>query len=308
MMEFRESPQETGLQARLTVSEVLRLRPQVEAKLAAAHALLIEANDMAARIGCDLGDVAGPNASRRHTKCEADLFDKKNPIPSAMKWFDAKAWSFVFHLTDVGRYLSAEANKKWDQGIENFQFGELTAENIAATVNQLLVDRSEMMVDGVVNIVRRLSWDYKTNTPCKLGARFIVKGFRDSNGWLSYHACEVLDDLDRVFYVLAGEPCPDHTKRWNRRVLEGSAPNGRFEGPHFSVKVYAIGTAHIHVNEDARERLGEINRLVGTRFPNNLPPTRPEKKRAKKPRDPRRGAKNLEKAERARGREEKKDI
>jgi len=281
MTTFRESPQETGLQARLTVSEVLRLRPQIEAKLAAAHALLTEASDLAKRVGCDLGDVSGTNASRRHTKCEADFFSNANPVSSAMKWFDAKAWEFVFHLTDVGRYMSAEASEAWDRGIREFQFGALTAENITATVNRLMASRSEMMIDGVVAVVKRLSWDYKTNLPGQLGERFILRNFRDSNGSLSYFACDTLDDLDRVFHVLSGEACPDYTKRWTRRIAEGCSPDGTFKGPHFSVKTYAIGTAHIRVNEDSLERLSEINRLVATRFPNNLPPPRPEKKNRK---------------------------
>jgi hypothetical protein len=287
MITFRESPQETGLQPRLTVSEVLRLRPQIEAKLAAAHDLIKEASDLAKRVGCDLVDVAGTNASRRHTKCEADFFENANPVPSAMKWFDAKAWEFVFHLTDVGRYMSAEASEAWDRGIREFQFGALTAENITATVNLLMAGRSEMMIDGVVAVVKRLSWDYKTNLPGQLGERFILKGFLDSHRSLSYRACETLDDLDRVFYVLAGEACPDYTKRWNLRVQERRAFfEGLWgmviDGPHFSVKVHKCGTAHIRVNEESLERLGEINRLVATRFPNNLTPPRPEKKKKPK--------------------------
>jgi len=36
---------------------------------------------------------------------------------------------------------------------------------------------------GVINVFKELSWDFKTNSPCKFGAKIIVTGLVKFDRW-----------------------------------------------------------------------------------------------------------------------------
>ncbi|MGS3492239.1 DUF4942 domain-containing protein [Klebsiella pneumoniae] len=36
--------------------------------------------------------------------------------------------------------------------------------------------RNETFVTGIIDVFRKLSWDYKTNNPCRLGKKIILEG------------------------------------------------------------------------------------------------------------------------------------
>ncbi|WP_149000120.1 DUF4942 domain-containing protein, partial [Shigella sonnei] len=57
---------------------------------------------------------------------------------------------------------------------------------------------------GLIDVYRKLSWDYRTNNPCRLGKKIIIENllYRWSNGRVTLDCSgrEALDDLVRPFY------------------------------------------------------------------------------------------------------------
>lgn len=51
-----------------------------------------------------------------------------------------------------------------------------SAENILSTFEQLHLNKGEVFERGVINVFKGLSWDFKTNSPCKFGKKIIVTG------------------------------------------------------------------------------------------------------------------------------------
>jgi hypothetical protein len=93
----------------------------------------------------------------------------------------------------------------------------LNEDNIRATFQHLYNERGDMFERGVENVFRKLSWDYKTNSPCRFGKRIVITG-ATSQPWKGErygsinhgHFPNTLDDLLRVMLVLDGKPEPDH--------------------------------------------------------------------------------------------------
>ena len=48
--------------------------------------------------------------------------------------------------------------------------------NILSTFEQLYLNKGDVFERGVINVFKGLSWDFKTNSPCKFGGKIIVSG------------------------------------------------------------------------------------------------------------------------------------
>lgn len=283
-----------ALARRLTVAEVLALRMQVQAAaddfIRAAQRLA----ELAEPIGCDFEEITtagywGRNHPRHALEAlSAKATDREIKI---MRFFDLRAWEFLIGLTGVYKVMNSSKQRELQEQFNmHDELPALTAENVEATLRGL-VDRShEMMVDGLVDLMKKLSWDYKTNTPCILERRFIMKRVTCMYGYGEHHACGVLDDLDRALFLLRGVERPGDYGHWYQRI-QAAPGRGRnlsavheelVVGAHCSVRTHKNGNGHITMHDDVLEYLAEINRLVAARFPTNLPPQRAEKRRKKK--------------------------
>ncbi|EHC8103186.1 DUF4942 domain-containing protein, partial [Escherichia coli] len=60
------------------------------------------------------------------------------------------------------------------RSLEYDNFPEISEANILSTFEQLHQNKDEVFERGVINVFKGLSWDYKTNSPCKFGSKIIV--------------------------------------------------------------------------------------------------------------------------------------
>ncbi len=74
--------------------------------------------------------------------------------------------------------MDAQARDTWYRSLEYDNFPEISEENILSTFEQLHRNKDEVFERGVINVFRGLSWDYKTNCPCKFGS----KNYRQQSG------------------------------------------------------------------------------------------------------------------------------
>jgi hypothetical protein len=125
-------------------------------------------------------------------------------------------------MNDTGMFtLMSEAQRKeWDTQLYSDDCPEITLDNVIATFRALNASKGETFEQGVIDVFRNLSWDYKTHNPCLLGKKIIIDGVLDNHRGLYFsvrtYAQNRIDDLARPFWLLDGKTIPDN------RVSEGA--------------------------------------------------------------------------------------
>lgn len=193
------------------------------------------------------------------------------------KTIDGKIWHRL--MLDTGMYtlMSTRQRDEWDRQVAGETMPEITLDTVLATFNQLHAGKNDTFEQGVIDLFKSLSWDYKTNCPCRFGKKIIVSRLMESySSGRSYFGTlgrSKLDDLTKVFYLLEGRNVPDH------RVSEGAKFGEFFErerfsgavydGEYFTMRYYMKGTAHITFKRP--ELVSRINDIVARHYPNMLP-------------------------------------
>lgn len=194
------------------------------------------------------------------------------------KAIDGKIWHRL--MLDTGMYtlMSTRQRDEWDRQVSGETMPEITLDTVLATFNQLHAGKNDTFEQGVIDLFKSLSWDYKTNSPCRFGKKIIVSRLMDSySSGCSYVGTlgrSKIDDLTKVFYLLEGRNVPDY------RVSEGAKFGEFFErerfsgavydGEYFSMRYYMKGTAHITFKRP--ELVSLINDIVARHYPSMLPP------------------------------------
>lgn len=190
---------------------------------------------------------------------------------------DHKIWKQLMNDTGMYTFMSKKQRDEWERQLESDDCPEVTLDNVMATFRHLHENKTDTFEKGVIDVFRALSWDYKTNNPCRMGKKIIVSSFLDT--WrigkptFSSSGQSRLDDLARPFWLLDGKNIPDH------RESEGSAfdrfyqQNGAgalCEMEYFSVRAFLKGTAHITFKRP--DLVDKLNDIIARHYPAALPP------------------------------------
>ena len=221
------------------------------------------------------------------------LYDYDKAVESAIKWsdtrpdqaetaisrvIDGKIWDRLMSETGMYTLMSNKQRQEWDRQVAGKEMPPITLDNVMSTFRHLNASKADTFTQGLIDIFKSLSWDYKTNNPCMFGKRIIIAPLLDvwRSGWVRFSSDghTKIDDLARPFYVLDGRNVPDY------RVSDGAKLdaffsenqfNGKvFECDYFSVRYYKKGSAHITFKRP--ELVEKINNLVASHYPGMLPP------------------------------------
>jgi len=193
------------------------------------------------------------------------------------KTIDGKIWHRLMLETGMYTLMSTRQRDEWDRQVSGENMPEITLDTVLATFNQLHANKNDTFEQGVIDLFKSLSWDYKTNSPCRFGKKIIVSRLMESyssgRNYLGTPGRSKLDDLTKVFYLLEGRNVPDH------RVSEGAKFGEHFEregfsgavyeAEYFSMRYYMKGTAHITFKRP--ELVDRLNDIVARHFPDMLP-------------------------------------
>ena len=174
--------------------------------------------------------------------------------------------------------MDAKAREEWRKQLKSDALPPLTAENIVATFRHVHSTRSEMFERGVISLFQRLSWDYKTNLPCRFGKRLIFQlftmyGDNFDHSFVNQATCDELDDLTRVLHVLDGKPEPDRRDGFYRTIHSAQLEKRMgWEGEYFSLKWFRKGSGHLTFKR--KDLVDQVNKIVARHFPNALPAPR----------------------------------
>jgi len=215
-----------------------------------------------------------PWGLRLETVNHRDILDHEGEL---VKVLDAAIWSTLLDKSGLRSFLDATAREQWRDAIARLNVPELTRTNIEATFSTLHDARAGMFERGVVELFRKLSWHYKTNSPCRLGKRLVLSYIVDtrissSRMFPRHDGCDRLDDLLRVMSILDGKAEPDHRHATWAALSKANWPN---EGPftwegYFSLRGYKNGNAHLTFLR--LDLVDKMNGIIAKHFENVLPP------------------------------------
>lgn len=203
------------------------------------------------------------------------LYDVKNGLniglEKAVQCVDKAGWKHLLHESGMRTLMNSTMRDEWDELLysENKSVPVLTRGTIAATFKTLQADSVSIFEQGVLDVFKALSWQYKTNLPQKFGKRIILNYVRSYRGRGS--ACDKLDDLCRVFSILDKDIVKDHRKTDGSELalLARAQFNGVKEFNYFIGKWFKNNNAHITFTRI--DLVDELNRIIAKHYPNALP-------------------------------------
>ena len=142
---------------------------------------LAEISAMTDSIG---GKTALDWAMKQDFRCGCWLMEKPETAMKAItRNLDREIWRDLMQRSGMLSLMDAQARETWYRSLEYDNFPEISEANILSTFKQLHQNKDEVFERGVINVFRGLSWNYKTNCPCKFGSKIIINNLVRWDRW-----------------------------------------------------------------------------------------------------------------------------
>ena len=189
---------------------------------------------------------------------------------------DRSIWKDLMNKSGMLALMDAQARNEWYNSLEKDDIPAISEENILSTFKQLHLNKGEVFERGVINVFKGLSWNFKTNSPCRFGRKIIVNGLVKYDRWgfgLNWGwQRDRLADLERMLMLLDGKPVPDNRADVTRRLgdhIDANRHAPRYEDEMFVIKYFQKGTAHITFKRP--ELVDKLNDIIARHYPGALP-------------------------------------
>ncbi len=261
----------------VSIDNLLKKREAMIERVREAQRLLGEVQDLAS--------IFYPDAEHCSYRLSLEFSRTRREftVEAMVKELDTHAWGYLLERSGMQTFLDSAARDKWRKAIDSMDVPPLTRENIQATFRTLYDTRGEMFERGVLEVFRKLSWDYKTNSHRMFGKRlvlgYIVEGWGRSGrsrylSGVSHSGADKLDDLIRVLSVLDSKPEPDirqgvwrrlHDLKWMRAEGPRDADLG-----YFTIRGFKNGNGHLTFTRP--DLVDKLNQILAKHHPHALPP------------------------------------
>ncbi|ECH3817599.1 DUF4942 domain-containing protein [Salmonella enterica] len=223
-----------------------------------------------------VGKTAPDWAMKQDFRCGCWLLEKPETAMKAItRNLDRSIWRDLMKRSGMLSIMDAQAREQWYNNLEKDDIPAVSEANILSTFEQLHQSKDEVFERGVINVFKSLSWDFKTNNPCKFGSKIIVNGLIKCDRWgysLNWSwQRDRLADLERMLMLLDGKPVPDNradvTRRLGDHIHENRGSNS-YEDGMFKIKYFQKGTAHITFKRP--ELVDRLNDIIARHYPGML--------------------------------------
>lgn len=213
-------------------------------------------------------------------RSRADLAVRsKDPIEFIRKRIDRSGWQLLMQESGLTTYMDAKARQEWREGLEK-DVPPLTIENVESTFWRLHECRLDLRDRGIIELFRRLSWNYKTHLPQKLTHKLILEYVVSiwSGGFSMGYAdrSDQINDLDRVLRLLDGKPELDYrdsvADQMRRAVNDRANRTQTLETEYLDLKWFKKGTCHVLIKR--RDLVDQLNDIIAKHYPDALPELR----------------------------------
>lgn len=188
---------------------------------------------------------------------------------------DRDIWHDLMLKSGMISLMDAQARDEWHNSLEKDDIPTISEANILSTFEQLHQSKEEVFERGVINVFKSLSWNYKSNSPCKFGKKIIVEGVVKHDHWgfgLNWGwQRDRLTDLERMLMLLDSKPIPDNREDVTRRLgehIHAQRNSTTYEDEMFTIKYFQKGTAHITFKR--HDLVHKLNGIVAKHYPNML--------------------------------------
>ncbi len=235
--------------------------------------LLAEISALTSSIG---GKTALDWAMKQDFRCGCWLTEKEE---TAMKVItcnlDRSIWRDLMLKSGMISLMDAAARDEWYRNLEQDDIPAISEDNILSTFKQLHHSKNEVFERGVINVFKSLSWDYKTNSPCKFGKKIIVNGLVNYSRW-GYSLTrgkqrDQLADLERMLNLLDGKPVPESRDDLSVRLdqhIDAQRTSAVFEDDYFSIRYFQKGSGHITFKR--HDLIDRMNGIIARHYPGTL--------------------------------------
>ncbi|EPA1779014.1 DUF4942 domain-containing protein [Klebsiella pneumoniae] len=229
---------------------------------------LIEQLDAISRLTSEIGGgIAQDWAMKLGHRYDSWLTEKADKaMPAVTRNIDSSIWRDLMLKSGMMALMDAQARDQWHKNLEEGDLPAISEANILSTFEQLHQNKMEVFERGIINVFKGLSWDYKTNSPCRFSKKIIINnlvahnrwGFSLNWGWRR----DQLADLERMMFLLSGKSIPDNRSDITTRLMAHIRDNPDkdvYEDEFFRVRYFQKGTAHLTFKRlDLVERMNDI--------------------------------------------------
>ncbi|WON77416.1 DUF4942 domain-containing protein [Serratia sp. UGAL515B_01] len=248
------------------------------AVLAQIEAIIHQLEDISAITSSIGGGVARDWAMKQDFRCGCWLMEKaETAMPVITRNLDRDIWRDLMKRSGMLSLMDAQARDQWYRNLEGETIPAVSEANILSTFEQLHQSKNEVFERGVINVFKSLSWDYKSNHPCKFGKKVIVNGLVSYNQWgftLNHnYRRDQLADLERMLFLLEGKAIPDNRSDLTARLYDHISAHRLkaevYEDEYFSIKYFMKGSAHLTFRKP--KLMDKMNDIIAKHYPDVLP-------------------------------------
>ena len=188
---------------------------------------------------------------------------------------DRSLWRDLMLKSGMLSLMDAQARTQWYQNLEDGDLPAISEANILSTFEQLHQSKADVFEQGIINVFKGLSWDYKTNNPCFFGKKIIISNLVTHNRW-GYSLTwgfrrDQLADLERMLFLLDGKLIPDNRGDISMHLMEHIRDNpgkGVYDDAYFTIRYFQKGTAHLTFKRP--ELVERMNDIIAKHYPGML--------------------------------------
>ncbi|MFA3759480.1 DUF4942 domain-containing protein [Yersinia sp. 2466 StPb PI] len=242
------------------------------------EALIHQLEDISAITNSIGGGIAKDWAMRQDFRCGCWLMEKtETAMKAIIRNLDRGIWQDLMKKSGMLSLMDAQARDQWYRNLEGDNIPTISEESIYSTFEQLHRDKDNVFERGVINVFKSLSWDYKSNHPCKFGKKIIVNNLVSYTQWgftlnHSYRR-DQLADLERMLFLLEGKAIPDNRGDVTTRLYEHMSANRQttkvYEDDYFAIKYFMKGSAHLTFRKPGL--MDKMNDIIAKHYPSVLP-------------------------------------
>ncbi|WP_374941093.1 DUF4942 domain-containing protein [Scandinavium goeteborgense] len=222
------------------------------------------------------GKTALDWAMKQDFRCGCWLMEKEEIAMKVITCnLDRSIWRDLMKKSGMLSLMDAQARDQWNNSLENDDIPAVSEENIFSTFKSLHSSKHEVFERGIINVFKSLSWDYKSNSPCRFGKKIIINGLVNHSQWgfrLNWgKRRDQLADLERMLNLLDGKPVPENRNDLGVRLdrhIDAQRTSEVFEDDYFSIRYFQKGSGHITFKR--HDLIDRMNDIIVRHYPGML--------------------------------------
>ncbi len=180
---FTEPEVLTGHTDVICSTSIERIVTGRNAALAQIEVLMQQLDDVSMLTRSIGGKTALDWAMKQDFRCGCWLMEKPEAAMKAItRSLDHSIWRDLMKKSGMLSLMDAQAREQWYNSLEKDDIPAVSEANILSTFEQLHQSKGEVFERGAINVFKGLSWDFKSNSPCKFGKRSSLRGWSNVIG------------------------------------------------------------------------------------------------------------------------------